>query len=244
MTLRSAAGPLPARLVETEARRDRHVERVDRALQRYLDQTIARFAREPAQAGPFPAQYPRDRAGKIGFEQTLAAAGVGADDPHAALLELAQAPREVGHADDRHRVRRARRGLGDRRVDADGAIPWDDDRMRAERVGAAHAGAQVMRVGNAVEYEQQRWPDEVVEYLAERAVRIGGIDDCDHALMLVVAGERRQSRVVDRVHGDCRSFGALDQLARAPIVTRRGGVNGAHALRPRAQPRDDRVKSG
>ena len=50
---------------------------------------------------------PLKEPGQIGIEQTLAAAGVGTDDPNAALLDLSQAPREIRDTDYRDRVRRA-----------------------------------------------------------------------------------------------------------------------------------------
>ncbi len=61
--------------------------------------------------------------------------------------------------------------------------------------------------------------------------------------MLIIAGERRKPRLVDRMHRDARGLGALDQIARPAIVTRNGDVDGPNAIGQRAQPRSDRVKS-
>src|SRR2546425_12377494 len=107
MTGKSASRPLSPRLEQTNARGDRYVERLHRPEQRNLCQPIAQLTGELAQPCALPAKYPRDRAGQIGIEQALAAAGVGTDDPNAALLDLSQAPREIRDTDYRDRVRRA-----------------------------------------------------------------------------------------------------------------------------------------
>src|SRR5437773_1384498 len=99
MTEKSATRPLPPRLEQTNARGDRYVERLHRSEQRNIDQTIAQLTGELAQPCALPAKYPRDRAGQVRIEQALLARGVGTDDPNAALLDLAQAPREIRDTD-------------------------------------------------------------------------------------------------------------------------------------------------
>ena len=46
-----------------------------------------------------------------------------------------------------------------------------DDRVRAERVGVAQARAEVVRVGDAVEHQQQRRLAQALEHVVERDVR-------------------------------------------------------------------------
>ena len=115
--------------------------------------------RNPAPSAPSThATGPLD----VGVEQALAA-GIGAENPDALLLHVPQRAREIGHRDHRDRVGGAARGLGHRRVDADRAVLRHDDRMRAERVGAAQAGAEIVRVGHAVQNQQQRRFGERIE---------------------------------------------------------------------------------
>ena len=56
--------------------------------------------------------------------------------------------------------------------------------MRAERVGVAQAGAQVVRIGHAVEDEQQRGFRERFQNVDQREMcGAARVDDGDHALM-------------------------------------------------------------
>src|SRR5216683_1408585 len=77
---------LPLRFKQAHARRDRNVERTHAPLQRYADDTIAKLARQSAQARPFRAKDPGQRTGQLGFEQVLAGLGVRPDEPDAALF--------------------------------------------------------------------------------------------------------------------------------------------------------------
>jgi hypothetical protein len=61
--------------------------------------------------------------------------------------------------------------------------------------------------------------------------------------MFVVSGQRGKSSVVDGVHLDSGSLGALDQLAHATIVARVSNIEAAHTLRLRAQSSDDGMES-
>ena len=79
-----------------------------------------------------------------------------ADDADVALLQLAERAREVGDHEVRHRLGGAARHLGDRRVDADRMVLRRDHGMRAGAVGDAQAGAEVVRIGDAVEHQHQR----------------------------------------------------------------------------------------
>ena len=235
---------LAARFEQADPGRDRDVERGYRAEQRDGDDPVAKLARQPAQPRPFGAQHPGERPRQVGVEQVFGAAGLGAGQPHAAILELAQRPGKIGDGDDRHRVRRARGRLGDRRIDADRAVLGHDHRVRAERVGAAQARAQVVRIGHAVEHQQQRRLVETFEHVVERAVRQRRVDFGDDALVPVAAGDRIEPLVVDRMHGHAGAFRTLDQLARTTVVARRDHVDRAHAFRMLAQSRGDGVEAG
>ncbi len=95
------------------------------------------------------AQHPGDGSGHVGVDQTLAVL-VGTEQPDAVLLELAHRPRQIRHRDDRNGFGGPARRLGDGRIDADGAILRHDHGLRAERVGAAQAGAEIVRIGDPV----------------------------------------------------------------------------------------------
>src|SRR6266508_3511806 len=100
-----------------------------------------------------------------------------------------------------------------------------------------------MRIGDAVEHEQQRGLGEIFQHVLECPVRHASGDDRDYALMLVVSSQRRKSSVVDSVHRYSGSLRALDQLTQATIVARVADVEAPHALRLRAQSSDDGMES-
>ena len=101
------------------------------------------------------------------------------------------AAREVGHHEVGHGFGRTTGDLGHGGVDAGGVVFGGDHRMRAGPVGDAQAGPQVVRVGHAVEHQQQRLRDtgsfELFEQLVERTHLCDGIDARHHALMAVAA---------------------------------------------------------
>jgi hypothetical protein len=100
-----------------------------------------------------------------------------------------------------------------------------------------------VRIGDAVEHQQQRRLGEIFQHVIERLMRNASGDDGDHALMLVVSSQRFQSSVVDSVHRDPGSLGALDQLAHATIVARVSNLEAEHTLRLRAQSSNDGMES-
>ena len=74
--------------------------------------------------------------------------------------------------------------------------------MGAERVGAAQARAEVVRIGHAVEDQQQRRLRRRLEHVVEGDVRHPRVHDGHDALVPLVAGQRDEPRAVDRMHGD------------------------------------------
>src|SRR5450631_869633 len=108
---------LSSRLEQAHARCDRNVERTDTPLQRDTDDTIAKLARQTAQARTFSTKDPGQRTGQLGVEQVLAGLGVRPDEPYSALFQLAHRPCEIGHANDGYGIRGARSRIRERSVD-------------------------------------------------------------------------------------------------------------------------------
>ena len=103
--------------------------------------------------------------------------------------------------------------------------------MRAERVGAAQARAEVVRIGDAVEDSSSGGSAGDVEHVVERDVRQRIVDDRDDTLVAAVSGQRVEARVVDEVHRDLRGLRARDEIAHPRVV------RGRTARRARARPR-------
>ena len=87
-----------------------------------------------------------------------------------------------------------------------------DHRVRAGAVGHAQAGAEVVRVGDAVEHQQQRVALDRVERVVERMAHRHRLDARHHALVAVRAAQLVQALVV--AVDDLRAglAGALDEL--------------------------------
>ena len=79
----------------------------------------------------------------------------GAYHPDLALFHFLERSREVGDGDIGHRFSRTGRDLHHRRVETHRAIFWRDDSVYAGSVSRAQACAQVVRIGDAVQYENQ-----------------------------------------------------------------------------------------
>ncbi len=115
--------------------------------------------------------------------------------------------------------------------------------MRAERVRAPQARPQVVRVGDAVQDQQQRRFGRMLEHVAERDMGHRGVDGRDDTLVTLVPCKLVEPALVDRMHANAGDLRALDQVARPSVVPSRGDVQLAHGCRSLAQPGGDCVKS-
>ncbi len=96
--------------------------------------------------------------------------------------------------------------------------------MRAGTVGHAQAGAQVVRIGHAVEHQQQRLLDAVglqlFEQLVERMDLRDGFHAGGHALVPVAAGELGDAQRIGFDEARSRLLRALEELAHARVAPR------------------------
>src|SRR5690606_12637501 len=140
---------------QDDAGGDGDVEAFEAAGHGDVGQVVAVLAGQAAQAVGFPAQHQGDVAGEVqAVEGGVGVAGQ-AVDPDAQLLQLAQGAGQVGGAHDRHDVGGAGRGLAHGGIDLHRLVPGDDHGGGAGGGGAAQAGAEVVRVLDAVEHQHQ-----------------------------------------------------------------------------------------
>ena len=78
------------------------------------------------------------------------------DGPNASALEFLQRRGQTRHHRDREVLDRAGRGFRHRRGDVGGAVAGKHETGRAGRLGAADDGAEVVRIGDAVERDKER----------------------------------------------------------------------------------------
>ena len=170
----------------------------------------------------------------------------GADDADVALLQLAERARQVGDHEVRHRLGGAARDLGDGRVDADRVVLRRDHGVRAGAVGDAQAGAEVVRIGDAVEHEHERrlaGRVDRVERVVERMAARERLDARDDALMAIVAGKAAQALVVAVDEPHPGGLGARDELAHALVAPAGVDVHLDDRARRRLQANADRVEA-
>src|SRR5438067_8772724 len=147
---------LPGDLVESHCSRGGDVERADPSRHRDPRHVIAGLPHQRPHAGSFAAQHQRGGRSQVHLAKLLVAVRSERDGPDTLLLQLLERSGEVRHAGHRKVLQRSCRGLGHRGRDAGGAIPGHHHAVRPERMRAADQRAQVLRVGDAVEDEQER----------------------------------------------------------------------------------------
>ena len=82
------------------------------------------------------------------------AAHVGADNPDTVFFQLAQSSGEVGYGDVGDGFRRAAGDFADGSVQSHAFVFRCNDGVYTHCVGGTQARAEVVRVGDAVEYQQ------------------------------------------------------------------------------------------
>jgi len=132
----------------------------------------------------------------------------------------------------------------------DACLPGDQRRSRGhlqgvgtERVGAAQARAQIVRIGDAVENEQQCGLPKAFQHVVERDMHDRGIDQRDDALVLDGSRQRLEPVVIGEMHRAADRFCARNELARARIVPRGRQVDSPQRIRPLSQPRGHCVEA-
>ena len=150
-----------------------------------MHQQVAALAGQAPQAAPLAAEHQRQRTAQISFVQRRLPLAREAHAPDPGLGEPSERAREVGHLDERHVLGGARRNLPRSRTETGGPIARCDDGVDPGGVGRTQAGAQVVRIGHAVEHQQQRAVT-LGDQLLQRALvaRGGAATQRDHALVI------------------------------------------------------------
>ena len=146
---------LAHRLVHDDGAGDRYVQRGHLPGHGDAQEMVAGLFDEVVQAR---ALAPKDEDA-VGFEVEVGVVGgpalVEADDPDVLLLHLLQRADEVGDAGDADVLGGSGGGLGDGRGDGSGAALGQDDAVDTGTVGGAEERAEVVRVFDAVESEEE-----------------------------------------------------------------------------------------
>jgi len=209
------------------------------AAHRDRDGAVAVLEDVAADALPFAAEDDGDLAAEIDRRWRIAARRR-AVAPVAFLLQRLERAREVRHLRDRHPLAGAGRSFDRRGREAGAVVLRDDDEVDAEAVGDAENGAEVLRVGDAVEDEDERRRlpiDDVVE-VGVRPLGDVGDDTVVHA----ASGQAVDLLRRHLPHRHARALrlgdGALQLRA---VLARHADV--VHAVRMRAQRLEHGIES-
>ena len=178
------------------------------------------LAGEPTQAIALAAQNQADIAAQVhAVQRSLRFAGQ-AIQPHALLLQITQAARQVGHRHHRDAVGRAGRGLAYGGVDRGGLVLGNHHRGDAGSSGATQAGPQVVRVLHAVQDQHQRAPlcslHQAFQLVLCPEPRRGVARS--HALMAYLAAHAVQRLGVDPAHVDALAARLFFDLGQARVL--------------------------
>jgi hypothetical protein len=101
-----------------------------------------------------------------------------------------------------------------------------------------------VRVGHAVEQQEERRPGQRIEYFVDRLAQRLGSDFGDDPLMNVAPGQRRKQSLVRGPDLDAKRLREVHDLAHATVMAPSRDVNHLNAVRWPAQARRDCMESG
>ena len=156
----------------------------------------------------------------------------GSDDPDVLFLQQTHGARQVGDADQRDVLRRAAGHFLRRRIQLSGTIFWHDHRMHAGGVSATQAGAEVVRIGYAVEDQQERLIElrqqirQIVLLILTPRLHAGNDPLVHSAFALLI-----KKLTVGQLNHHALRFQGMDQRQQALILTAFQNINFLKTLR-------------
>ncbi len=138
------------------------------------------------------------------------------DQPQASLLEVGESAGHVGDLGDRQVLGGAGGGLGRHRGDHGSAVARDDQAVGAGQVGRAGHGAEVVRILDAVEGDQERRTGSRGDQLVDVGVVVFA-GDGDQPLV-AGAGQRVELAVGPGLDGDSALAGRGGDVAASALV--------------------------
>lgn len=218
---------------------DRNIQRLGAADHRNRSYTVELTAHQGAQPAPLGTRD--ENGGKsgdgIGSENVDFALPIKPDPPESSLAKLVEGSRQVGHAQHGQVLDGARRGLHEGRRKVRRTIPRHHDPGDTRGLGGAQDGADIARIRDLVEGQEQRV---VLRHQFLERERGRGLPGRDHPLVNHALGHsvefratslpRPHSRLTRRSIEVCRQLSPKDDLA--------------HGSGPIAQERSHRVRAG
>ena len=225
------------RLEQTDSGRHRNVQALHGSTQRDRHEPPALLTGEAAKAAPLASEHERERHPEVGLVERTAGARIGADHRKSRFVDSFEGTGEVRHGDEREPFGSAARRLAGRRGQGSAPVLRDDDRVGSRAGRASHAGAEVARILNLVEHDEQVRSRFSIEEAVERQHRCrrtrpvaGG-----HALMGALPRHPVDGPTADPVH---RDSGCARQRQRAAQRRRLAPLLDPHFQDPGRVPLD------
>ena len=150
--------------MERDGRCVRDIEARERTLGRDAAEAVACLSRELAQAFALGAKHQGEGEGQCRGLERLGSFLGKSDPEESCLAKLSQALRQIPNQNNGHDIERAARRLGERAGEG-GRMPLrQHDARRPEGSGGAQYGADILRVGDLVEHEQDALGAYIVEF--------------------------------------------------------------------------------
>ena len=219
-TRRDAELSLAHGLEQADAGGNGDVQALDLARHRDLDQAIAVLAGQAAQAIGLATQHQGNVALQVQLVQRRSGFAGQAVDPHALLLQVLQATRQVGHRHHRDQIGGTGRSLAHGRVHRGRLVLGDDHGSGACGSRRAQASAKVVRVLHFVQHQQQGLAlgcgDQAFQLVL--AVGAGGGIARGHALVAYRTADTVQRLAVHLAHVDALAAGVFLDLGQARVL--------------------------
>jgi len=142
-------------LIENDGSGGRDVQRGDAAGHGNAEEVVAGATNKIVQASALAAEDDREIACEVELVVIGQASFVETDDPEVVALEFFESADEVDDAGDAKVLGCARAGFDDRGAEGCGAALGEDDTVNAGAVGDAEKCAEILRIFNAVEREDE-----------------------------------------------------------------------------------------
>jgi len=241
----STGSALPGHFIEGDRSCRAHVQRADAALHRDAGHVVARTADEGSDPLPLASQHESDAGGEIDLgEIALAVCGEG-HRPNALLLQVFEGARKIRDPRYRKPLEGARRRLERARRHSGGAVLGEDEAMRSQGLRAPGQRTEVLRIGHAVEDDQERFLGRGRQQILEvRVAELGKL----RADPLMSAARRSPLQFASRsvLHANAglvrRPDDALCPL-RGPAVVTSLDEDADDFLRVRADRFEDRIRA-
>ncbi len=183
---------------------------------------IAGAANEVVEPGALAAENEHAVAGEVEVVVIRCAALIEPDDPEILALEIFQSAHQIDDAGDAQVLRGAGAGLDGDWAQGRGAALCEHDAIHACAVGYAEKSAQVLRVFNAVESEQETGKAGFGSRIRRKQVfnreRLLPVNEGDDTLMRDVLRDQRELLTRLLADADAKLAAEIDELLDSGIV--------------------------